>query len=259
MPSDLLGTYVVMETPQGRRMFEFQKGPIFASLILADQINRGVPKTQSALLQAMEGDAINMAQQVFHLPQPFFVMATQNPLEMEGTFPLPEPQIDRFFYKLVVPAPSSAEIETILERTTEGDAPETRAIVDGKRLLEMREVARTVWLDPGLRRWVAAVVSASHPDFPQASEMVKRYVRYGASPRGAQAMVLGAKVLAAAAGRKDVTKDDLCAVGGACPAAPPPAELRRPGRKRRAQSCDRQHPGERGQGVNSWPYSVPKS
>jgi MoxR-like ATPase len=214
MPSDLLGTYVVMETPQGRRTFEFQQGPIFSNLVLADQINRGAPKTQSALLQAMEGEAITMARETFHLPQPFFVMATQNPLEMEGTFPLPEPEIDRFFFKLLAPAPSCEEMESILDRTTEGQPPEIRGIVDGPRLLEMREMARAVSIAPGLRRWAVSLVAATQPDFPQAPEGVRRYVRYGSSPRGAQAMVLGAKVRAAADGRAEVSRDDLCGLVG---------------------------------------------
>ena len=213
MPSDLLGTYIVMETAQGRRMFEFQKGPIFSNFILADQINRGLPKTQSALLQAMEGDAITMATEVFHLPEPFFVMGTQNPLDTEGTYPLPEPEIDRFFFKLVPPPPSLEELDAILERTTEGLPDEVRAIVDGKRLLEMREMARDVVLDPQLRRWAATVVAATHPDFAKAPEAVKRYARYGASPRGARSLGVGGQgARAAAAGRNAVSKDDLCSV-----------------------------------------------
>lgn len=212
MPSDLLGTYVVMETAQGRRMFEFQRGPIFANLILADHINRGLPKTQSALLQAMEGEVINVAQETFELPRPFFVMGTQNPLEMEGTFPLPEPELDRFFFKLTATPPTAEEVEAILDRTTEGLPPEIRAIVDGKRLLEMRETARSVVIPPALRRWVVALWSATQPGSAAAPELVRRYVRFGASPRGAQAMVLGAKVLAAAGGRGEVAREDLCAV-----------------------------------------------
>jgi MoxR-like ATPase len=212
MPSDLLGTHVIMETPQGRRTFEFQQGPIFANMVLADQINRGTPKTQSALLQAMEGEAISVATETFHLPQPFFVLGTQNPLEMEGTFPLPEPEIDRFFFKLVMKTPTCEEIEAIIERTTEGTPPETRVIADGKRLLEMRGIAREIAIPAGARRWAAMLVSATHPDFPQAPEKVRRYVRYGASPRAAQALVLGAKVHAAAAGRAEVSKDDMLAV-----------------------------------------------
>jgi MoxR-like ATPase len=209
MPSDLLGTYVVMETAQGRRTFEFQQGPIFANLVQADHINRGTPKTQSALLQAMEGEEIAMGQETFHLPQPFFVMATQNPLEMEGTFPLPEPELDRFFFKLLTPPPTGPEIEEILVRTTEGLAPEVHAVADGKRLLEMRQIAHSVGIAAELRRWVVGLVMATHPDDPSAPEPVRRWVRYGAGARGAQAIVLGAKVLAAAAGRSDVAREDL--------------------------------------------------
>jgi MoxR-like ATPase len=212
MPADLLGTYVVMETPQGRRTFEFQQGPIFANLVLADQINRGTPKTQSALLEAMEGEAISVARETFQLPRPFFVMATQNPLEMEGTFPLPEPEIDRFFFKLLVSPPTCEEMETILDRTTEGDPPELRAIIDGQRLLDLRTIARAVAIAPGLRRWAVGLVAATQPGYPQAPEMVRRYVRYGSSPRGAQALVLGAKIHAAAEGRAEVSQADLCAV-----------------------------------------------
>ena len=212
MPSDLLGTYVVMETPQGRRTFEFQKGPIFSNLVLADQINRGTPKTQSALLEAMEGQEITVANETFQLPQPFFVLATQNPLEMEGTFPLPEPEIDRFLLKVIVGPPTPAELEQILDRTTEGEPPIVQAVVDGKRLLEMRSVARSVPIDAGLRRWAIKVVGATHPDQPQAPEMVRRFVRYGASPRGAQALVTAAKIHAASAGRNVVAEADLRAM-----------------------------------------------
>ncbi len=211
-PSDLIGTFVVMETAAGRRTFEFQQGPIFSNLVLADQINRGLPKTQSALLQAMEGHEINVSTETFQLPQPFFVVGTQNPLEMEGTFPLPEPEIDRFFFKVVVGAPSVEEIDAILQRTTESAPAELVNVVDGKRLLEMREIAGKVSLAAPGRRWVASLVAATHPDFPQASAAVKRYVRYGASPRAAQSLVLAAKVRAAANGRTEVSKEDLAAV-----------------------------------------------
>ncbi|MGA2259502.1 MAG: MoxR family ATPase [Thermoguttaceae bacterium] len=210
-PSDLLGTFVVMETATGRRTFEFQQGPIFSNLVLADQINRGLPKTQSALLQAMEGEVINVSTETFHLPQPFFVVGTQNPLEMEGTFPLPESEIDRFFFKLVMKGPSVEELDAILERTTESAPAEVRAVVDGKRLLEMRETAGKVGLPAPGRRWVASLVAATHPDFPRAPEAIKRYVRYGASPRAAQALVVAAKVHAAAGGRTEVAKEDFAA------------------------------------------------
>ena len=210
-PSDLLGTFVVMENAAGRRTFEFQQGPIFANLVLADQINRGLPKTQAALLQAMEGDEISVSTETFHLPQPFFVVATQNPLECEGTFPLPEPEIDRFFFKIVMNGPSAEEIDAILERTN-GAPPELQVVVDGKRLLEMREIAGNVVLPVPARRWIATVVAATHPESAKAPEAIKKYVRYGASPRAAQAMVLAAKVRAAACSRTDVAKEDLAAV-----------------------------------------------
>ncbi len=211
-PSDLLGTFVVMETAVGRRTFEFQQGPIFSNLVLADQINRGLPKTQAALLQAMEGEEINVSTETFHLPQPFFVVGTQNPLEMEGTFPLPEPEIDRFFFKLVVKGPSVDEIDAILQRTLESAPAELRAVVDGKRLLEMRQIAGKVSLAAPARRWVASLVAATHPDFPKAPEDIKRYVRYGASPRAAQSLVAAAKVRAAANGRNEVAKEDIAVV-----------------------------------------------
>ncbi len=209
MPSDLLGTYVVMETPQGRRTFEFQKGPVFSHLILADQINRGAPKTQSALLEAMEGQEITVSNETFRLPEPFFVMATQNPLEMEGTFPLPEPELDRFMLKLTVAPPTAAEIGQILDRTTESAPPTVRPVVDGKRLLEMRTIARAVSIDRGLRGWAVGLTLATCPDRPNAPETVRRLVRYGASPRGAQALVTAAKIKAAAEGRASVVESDV--------------------------------------------------
>jgi len=215
MPSDLLGTYVVMETPQGRRTFEFQKGPIFAHLILADQINRGAPKTQSALLEAMEGQEITVASETFRLPEPFLVMATQNPLEMEGTFPLPEPEVDRFLLKLRFGPPSVAEIEQILDRTTEGEPPIVRPIVDGRRLLEMRQIARSISIDRELRRRAIGLTMATCPDQPNAPEAVRRFVRYGASPRGAQALTVAAKVKAASEARGAVNEADIRAVAHA--------------------------------------------
>lgn len=215
MPSDLIGTYVVMETPEGRRTFEFQKGPIFSHIVLADQINRGTPKTQSALLEAMEGQAISISNETFDLPQPFFVLATQNPLEMEGTFPLPEPEIDRFLFKLVVNTPTEEQIEEILERTTEGEPPVVVKVVDAGRILEMREIARRVPIDANLRRQGVALVTVTHPDHARAPELVRRFVRYGSSPRGAQALILGAKVRAILEGRGEVSQEDLRAVAHA--------------------------------------------
>ena len=215
MPADLIGTYVVMENPQGRRTFEFQKGPLFSHLILADQINRGTPKTQSALLEAMEGESISVSSETFHLPSPFFVIATQNPLEMEGTFPLPEPQLDRFFFKVLVDPPTEDQIEEILERTTEGEPPVVMAVADDRRILQMRQIARRVPIAGDLRRLAVSLVAATHPDHRQAPEMVRRFVRYGSSPRGAQALVLGAKVRAATEGRGEVSREDVRAVAHA--------------------------------------------
>ena len=212
MPADLIGTYVVMETSQGRRTFEFQKGPLFSHVVLADQINRGTPKTQSALLEAMEGGSVSVSNETFQLPAPFFVIATQNPLEMEGTFPLPEPQLDRFLLKLLVGPPSVGQIEQILDRTTEGEPPVVMAVVDGPRILQMREIARRVPIAPDLRRLGVTAVVATHPDHDRAPEMVRRFVRYGSSPRGAQALVLAAKVRAVVDGRGEVSRDDLQAV-----------------------------------------------
>ena len=193
MPSDLLGTYVVMESPQGRRTFEFQKGPIFANLVLADQINRGTPKTQSALLEAMEGQEVTVARESFQLPQPFLVVATQNPVEMEGTFPLPEPQLDRFLLKVHVGPPGPAEMEQILDRTTEAagmplakPVPPVRAAADGKRLLGTRAIAWSIPIDPDLRRCVIRLVAATHPnhaDAPSRSAASSATVPAPAAPR----------------------------------------------------------------------------
>jgi len=215
MPADVIGTYVVMETPQGRRTFEFQKGPLFSHVILADQINRGTPKTQSALLEAMEGQVISVSNETFELPAPFFVMATQNPMEMEGTFPLPEPQLDRFFFKLVVKPPSIAQIEEILDRTTEGEPPVVMKVVDARRILEMREIARRIPIAGDVRRLGISLVAATHPDHAQAPQAIRRFVSYGSSPRGAQALVLAAKVRAVVDGRAEVSRDDLHGVAHA--------------------------------------------
>ncbi len=215
MPSDLLGTYVVMENSQGRRTFEFQKGPLFSHVILADQINRGTPKAQAALLEAMEGQTITVANESFELPTPFSVFATQNPLEMEGTFPLPEPEIDRFLLKLVVETPDESQLEAILDRTTEGEPPVVARIVDERRLLEMREIARNLPVSAAIKRQAVLLVAATHPAHDRAPALVQRYVRYGSSPRGAQALVGAAKVRAIVAGRSDATTDDLRAVAPA--------------------------------------------
>jgi MoxR-like ATPase len=212
MPADVIGTYVIMETPQGRRTFEFQKGPLFANLVLADQVNRTMPKTQAALLEAMDEESITVSTESFRLPRPYLVVATQNPLEMEGTYPLPEAQIDRFLFKLVVQRPSPEQMEEILQRTTEAEQIRPRVVVDGPRILEMGELIRMVPVADEIRRWAVSLVSATHPDSEAAPEVVRQYVRYGSSPRGAQAMMLGAKARAVLEGRYHVSCEDLRAV-----------------------------------------------
>jgi MoxR-like ATPase len=209
MPADVIGTYVIMESPQGRRTFEFQKGPLFANLVLADQLNRTTPKTQSALLEAMEEDAITVSTESFPLPRPYLVVATQNPWEMEGTFPLAEAQIDRFLLKAVLKPPSPDELKEILGRTTEPPQIRPRKIVDGRRILEMADLVRRVAMSGQLSQWVVSVIAASQPEEASAPEPVRRFVRHGASPRGAQAMVLAAKVRAILAGRDEVAMEDL--------------------------------------------------
>lgn len=212
MPADVVGTNVVAETTDGRREFEFQRGPVFANILLADEINRATPKTQSALLEAMQEQSVTVAGQTRELPKPFFVMATQNPLEMEGTYPLPEAQLDRFFFKLMVPFPSSDDIETILQRTTEPDQPVAESTIVGNRILAMRELTRQIPIAADVRRYGISLVMATHPEYEAAPETVRRFVRYGSSPRGAQAIILGAKLRAILDSRYHVSREDLAAV-----------------------------------------------
>jgi MoxR-like ATPase len=215
MPADLIGTNVVLETPEGGRKFEFQQGPVFANIVLADEINRATPKTQSALLEAMQEHSVTVAGQTYQLPKPFFVMATQNPLEMEGTYPLPEAQLDRFFAKLLVKFPKASEIETILDRTTEATEARAEPIFDGQRILTLSRLARQIPIADEVRRYGVAIVLATHPENELAADLSKRYVRYGSSPRGAQAMILAAKIRAILDGRYHVSREDLAAVAPA--------------------------------------------
>jgi MoxR-like ATPase len=215
MPADLIGTNVVLETPEGARKFEFQRGPVFANIVLADEINRATPKTQSALLEAMQEHSVTVAGQTYALPEPFFVMATQNPLEMEGTYPLPEAQLDRFFFKLLVKYPRFEEVETILDRTTEAARPRAEPIFDGRRILELAHLVRQVPVAREIRRYAIAVVMATHPENELAAPMTKQYVRYGSSPRGAQAVILAAKLRAILDNRYHVARDDVRAVAPA--------------------------------------------
>jgi MoxR-like ATPase len=209
MPADLVGTNVVLETPEGGRRFEFQRGPVFANIVLADEINRATPKTQSALLEAMQEHHVTVGGQTYPLPEPFFVMATQNPLEMEGTYPLPEAQLDRFFFKLMVKFPTFDDLETILDRTTEVAKPKAEAIFDGARILSLAQLVRQIPIATEVRRYAIAVVMATHPENDLATPAAKKYVRYGSSPRGAQAIILAAKLKAILDGRYHVARDDV--------------------------------------------------
>ncbi len=212
MPADLIGTNVVVENPEGGRKFEFQAGPVFANLVLADEINRATPKTQSALLEAMQEKSVTVGGKTYHLGRPFFVLATQNPLEMEGTYPLPEAQLDRFFFKLLVQFPSASEIEAILDRTTEGHDPKAQPVFDGERIVQMGKLARQIPISDELRRYGIALVLATHPENELSTMMAKQYVRYGSSPRGAQAIILAAKIRAILDHRFHVSRDDIQAV-----------------------------------------------
>jgi MoxR-like ATPase len=208
MPADIVGTNVIVEDQGGKR-FEFSKGPIFAHIVLADEINRATPKTQSALLEAMSEGSVTVAKQTYKLEKPFFVLATQNPLEMEGTYPLPEAQLDRFFFKLVVTYPDKASLHTILDRTTSDEVPKPRAVIDKSRIMEMRELVRKVPLARQIQDYAVRVVLATHPDNPEATAKSKQFMRYGASPRGLQSVILAAKIRALLEGRYAVAIDDI--------------------------------------------------
>lgn len=209
MSADIIGTYVIMETPEGRRTFEFQRGPLFSNVVLADQINRAMPKSQSALLEAMDDTTVTVSTETFELPLPYFVIATQNPFELEGTFPLPEAQLDRFLFQLVMERPTPEEMETILERTTETESILPQPVVNGPRILEMGKLVRHVKITRELRRKAVLLVSSTDPHDSASPEAIRRYVAHGAGPRGAQALVLAAKTRALLAGRSEVAPDDI--------------------------------------------------
>ncbi|WP_119072422.1 AAA family ATPase [Aggregatilinea lenta] len=212
MPADILGTNIMEEGEDGRRMFRFEAGPVFANLVLADEINRATPKTQSALLEAMQEKTVTVANHRYDLEPPFFVLATQNPLEMEGTYPLPEAQLDRFLFKIDVLFPSARELVEIMGRTTGLSAPQAQTVADGARILAMGELVRQVPIATHVSELIARLVIATHPDGDSPSELVEQYVRYGSSPRGGQALVLGAKANALLDGRYNVAYEDVQAV-----------------------------------------------
>jgi MoxR-like ATPase len=211
MPADITGTNILLEDEQGGRQFAFQRGPVFANLVLADEINRATPKTQSALLEAMQEKTVTVANTAHPLSQPFFVLATQNPLEMEGTYPLPEAQLDRFLFKLIVPYPSADDLTEIVRRTTAGTGATLERVADGPAILAMGRLAREVPIAAPLTDYVVRLTLATHPD-ANAPDIVRRMIRYGASPRGAQAIVLGAKIRALVEGRLNVAYEDIRAV-----------------------------------------------
>lgn len=212
MPADITGTNLLVEDESRRRRFQFQPGPVFANIVLADEINRATPKTQSAMLEAMQEHAVTVAGVRYELPEPFFVLATQNPIEMEGTYPLPEAQLDRFMFKLLVHSPSVEQLNAIIDRTTGAQAPQAEVVADGETVLWMQELARQVLLAEPVRDFASQLVHFTHPDVDDAPEMVKKYVRFGSSPRGAQALVQTAKVRALGEGRYNVSVQDIEAV-----------------------------------------------
>ena len=209
MPADIVGTDILEEAEDGRREFRFQPGPVFTNLLLADEINRATPKTQSALLEAMQERTVTVANQSYPLDPPFLVLATQNPIEMEGTYPLPEAQLDRFLFKVNVTFPSSEELVEILNRTTGDAEPEVGVVADGAMVLAMGALARQVPVASPVADYAAQLTIATHPESDSAPDVVRRYVRYGSSPRGAQALILGGKVTALLAGRYNVALEDL--------------------------------------------------
>ncbi len=209
MPADIVGTHIINEDESGRRAFRFEPGPIFANLVLADEINRATPKTQSALLEAMQERSVTVARTTHRLAAPFFVLATQNPLEMEGTYPLPEAQLDRFFFKIEVPYPSLEELVDIADRTTGRETVQLSPVADGAAIVAMQQLARAVPIARHVTEAAARLTRATHPTDPNAPAEVRRYVRYGASPRGMQALILAGKITALLDERYNVAVDDL--------------------------------------------------
>src|SRR5438067_4511439 len=212
MPADIIGTNIIVEDADGRKHFQFQHGPIFAHILLADEINRATPKTQSALLEGMQEGSVTVGGASRPVPAPFFVLATQNPIEMEGTYPLPEAQLDRFLFKLRVRYPAIDELNAIIDRTTQSRHAVVSRVMNGPSVLAFRELIREVPIASHIRDFASAIVMATHPQWEGAPEVSRRFVRYGASPRGAQALVLGAKVRALAEGRYNVSAEDYKAI-----------------------------------------------
>jgi MoxR-like ATPase len=209
MPADILGTNIVKEDAGGDRHFEFYKGPIFGQLILADEINRASPKTQSALLEAMQEEKVTVFGTEYNLDLPFMVLATQNPIEMEGTYPLPEAQIDRFFFKLKMNYPNQAELLEIIDKTTEADQPELKCVISSEDIQEMKSLIKQVPIASHVKDYAIQLVLASHPENEPASRQIKDFVLLGSSPRGVQSLILAGKVSALMEGRYNVSIEDI--------------------------------------------------
>ena len=212
MPADVLGTNMVHETDDGKRAFVFQPGPIFAHLVLADEINRATPKTQSAMLEAMQERSVTIGGEIRKLDLPFFVLATQNPIDQEGTYPLPEAQLDRFFYKLLVDYPTAEELSEIVTRTTEGTKVQVSKVVNGATLIELQQLVQQVPVASHVKDYAVRLILATHPNTETAQEITNQFLKFGSSPRGAQALLLGAKVRALTEGRFNVSFDDVAEV-----------------------------------------------
>jgi MoxR-like ATPase len=209
MPADVVGTNIIVKSKSGDNAFEFQKGPVFAHILLADEINRATPKTQSALLEAMQEHTVTVGVNTYKLSEPFMVLATQNPLENEGTYPLPEAQLDRFLFKLMVPFPNFEELKGIIDVTINNKATELNKIIDGDEIFEIRKVLKEVPMSKAVEEYALKVTLATHADYPEAPELTKKYIRYGASPRAAQAIISTARVRAVMEGRYNVAFEDI--------------------------------------------------
>ncbi|GLC29918.1 AAA family ATPase [Clostridium omnivorum] len=209
MPADVVGTNIIARDESGNSKFEFQKGPIFANIVLADEINRATPKTQSALLEGMQEQTVTVGKSTYKLPQPFMVLATQNPLEMEGTYPLPEAQLDRFLFKLDVKFPTLEELEKIMDVTITNNVVELQKIMDRERILNIRRIIKEVPMAKAVQEYALKVVLATHGESEDAPEIAKKYIRFGASPRAAQAIVLTSKIRALMEGRYNVSFEDV--------------------------------------------------
>ena len=210
MPADIIGTNIVMEDKAtGKRIFQFQPGPIMGQIILADEINRATPKTQSAMLEAMQEHSVTSGGNIHKLKEPFIVLATQNPIEQEGTYPLPEAQLDRFFFKLIVPYSNRRELNVILDRTTTAENPKAKAVIDGDQIIKLQQLVKRVAVAPHVQDYAIRLVLATHPGSEYAPEITNRFIRFGSSPRGVQALMLAAKVRAMLDDRYHISFSDV--------------------------------------------------